>query len=128
MMAKTATTIAVLCFVLVLGCNKRSTDEILNDARLDPVVISLDRVGRIYMGYHDAYGKGPSDWEELVYFVEDDEGGLEAIRLVRDNGFKLKWRVIYSEVGKKRAAEFILGESRWNDAKLMLDGKIRYEE
>ena len=109
-----------------LGCDNRPSEKMLSEARLDPIVRGLDRVGRIYMGFHDAYGKGPGSWEEMNHFAEDDEDGLKAIKLIRSTGYTFKWRVIYHEVGRDNAPEFVLAESRRNDAKLTLDGKIRY--
>ncbi len=125
-MAKTAKMLVLFSMTFGVACDRTPNAKMLDEARLDPVVRALDRVGRIYMGFHDAYGKGPGSWQEMTHFSEDDEGGLEAIELVRSHGFTLKWRVIYHEVGKDHAHEFILAESRRNDAKLTLDGKVRY--
>lgn len=132
MVAPKSTSIRLLLLTLVSGilaiggCNRRMTDEELAEARLDPVVRALDRVGRIYMGFHDAHGRGPANWGEMKHFAEDDEGGLEAISLVRANGFDMKWRVVYSEVGDQKAPEFILAESDRHDAKLMLNRTVQF--
>jgi hypothetical protein len=98
----------------------------LEEARYDPIVRALDRVGRIYKGYHDTHTSGPGNWAEMRSFVEDDEGGLAAIKLVREQGFQMKWRLKYDEIGRENARKFILAESTQSDAKLMLNGKIAY--
>lgn len=126
MMANAARIILLVGLCLLGGCDNRPSEKMLTEARLDPLVRGLDRVGRIYMGFHDAYGKGPGSWQEMNHFAEDDEDGLKAIALIRSHGYTFKWRVIYSEVGRDNAPEFVLAESRRNDAKLTLDGKIRY--
>lgn len=115
-----------LGFAVLFGCDRGPTDEMLEEARYDPEVRALNRVGKLYEGFHDSHTEGPASWEELVRFSEDDEGSLEAIQLVRDNGFDLKWRVKIREVGKKNARDFVLGKSRRSQAKLMLDGTIKF--
>lgn len=115
-----------LGFAVFFGCDRVPTDEMLEEARYDPEVRALNRVGKLYEGFHDSHTEGPASWEELVRFSEDDEGSLEAIQLVRDNGFDLKWRVKIREVGKKNTPDFVLGKSRRSEAKLMLDGTIKF--
>lgn len=124
-------TILTLALGVALPCggcidNRGPTDEMLEEARYDPEVRALNRVGKLYEGFHNSHTEGPASWGELLRFAEDDEDSLAAIRLVRDNGFELKWRVKFREVGKKNAGDFILGTSHRSKAKLMLDGTIKF--
>lgn len=113
---------SVFCFSLiclaVAGCEPESPEE---QAKKDPLVQVLSRVGEIYHYYHDAHGVGPANWEELSTMAGDDQ---DAIQTVRDKGYDLKWGVKFRDL-TGGAQNTVMGESPQGGPKLMFDGRVR---
>lgn len=126
--------VIVTCLSLQVSCRKSTSTnpETILTTPTDAEEAALQVVGNLYGFYATFHKQGPTGWDDLkkqasTANAETKKKAFDAIQVVQEAGFKMKWGVDLELLMKedKKPNDYVIGESPDGLRKLMFSGNVK---
>lgn len=126
--------VVVACLILQVSCRKSTptNPESILATPADAEEAALQMVGNLYGFYATFHKKGPTGWDDLkaqasTADAETKQKTLDAIKVVQEAGFKMKWGVDLALLLKedRKPSDYVIGESPDGRRQLMFGGNVK---